>query len=92
MRRAARTDANHGQIIAALRQMGYTVLDLSRLGQGCPDLLVARHGITTLVEVKDGTKPPSARRLTPMESAFIQHWKGRVIVIASVDDVFKWFA
>ena len=41
MRTRARVDANHGEIVAALRKVGCRVLDLSRVGQGCPDLLVS---------------------------------------------------
>ena len=89
MRRAARTDANHAQIVAAFRQLGYSVLDLSRVGQGCPDLLVARNGESWLVEIKDGAKPPSARKLTPDESEFHARWKGRVIIVESLDDVAR---
>ena len=44
MRRAARTDAPHKAIVSALRKVGCQVLDLSRVGRGCPDLLVRVPG------------------------------------------------
>ena len=84
--RARRTDANHKQIVAAFRKMGCTVLDLSRVGQGCPDILVGKHGVNVLVEIKDGDKPPSARRLTDDESKFHESWKGRVVTVFDVED------
>ena len=57
MRTRARVDANHGAIVAALRRVGCNVLDLSRVGAGCPDLLVScrrRGGLPDLLlmEVK----------------------------------------
>lgn len=38
---------------------------------------------------KDGTKPPSQRRLTPDEIEFQSKWRGKYVVIESVDDVIK---
>jgi hypothetical protein len=85
MRRAARVDANHAEIVAAFRACGCQVLDLSRVGGGCPDLLVSARGVLFLVEVKDGTKPPSARRLTSMEAQFHEIW--RVEIVENAGDV-----
>jgi Holliday junction resolvase len=67
MRRAARTDRNHKDVVAALKACGWTVVDCSRLGDGFPDLLAARAGVLRLVEIKDGSRSPSRRRLTPQE-------------------------
>jgi len=64
MRRAARIDANQPAIIAALRSIGATVQPLHAVGGGCPDLLVGLRGRNILMEVKDGARPPSERRLT----------------------------
>ena len=64
MRRLARTDRNHAAIVGALRAIGWYVIDLSRAGAGIPDLLCVRGGIVKLVEVKDGAKPASRRKLT----------------------------
>lgn len=64
MRRAARTDENHAEIARALRAIGAHVTDLSRVGQGCPDLLVGYRGLWRVLEIKDGGKSPSRRRLT----------------------------
>ena len=92
MRRRARTDANHGDVVAALRKAGHYVLDLSRLGSGCPDLLIARRGRLVLVEVKDGSKPPSKRQLTEDEQD-VHHALARcgvqVAVITSVQDAME---
>ena len=69
MRRAAKVDTNHREIVAALERCGCSVQSLAAVGAGVPDLLVgvaARAGrLTLLMEVKDGARPPSERRLTP---------------------------
>jgi hypothetical protein len=86
MRRAARTDANHGEIIKTFRNMGFSVADTSRLGDGFPDCVIARNGLTAMVEIKDGTKPPSERELTPKEIIFRDKWRGDYYVVESEQD------
>lgn len=84
MRRYARTDANHAEIMRALLRVGCRVVDLSDVGGGTPDLLVRDlAGNVRLLEVKDGSKPPSARKLTPAQVAFHAEWP--VTVVESVD-------
>lgn len=63
MRFARRTDANLKAIVAAYRQLGCRV-DVTNDKW---DLTVQWGGVTDLVEVKDGSKPPSARKLTKAE-------------------------
>src|SRR5689334_19532335 len=95
MRRAAATDANQKEIVAALRAVGCTVVITSALGKGFPDLVVARdqggggRGANVLMEIKDGSKPPSERKLTPDQEWFHRWWKGTVIVAESVRDALK---
>ena len=91
MRARPRKDANHTDIVGTFRQYHCNVLDTASLGNGAPDLVVAipsKNGyINVLVEVKDGSKPPSQRRLTPDEIEFMQTWRGKYVIIESVDDV-----
>lgn len=86
-RRAARKDANHNDIQDAFVRLGWSVADTSRLGDGFPDLVAAKHGETVLVEVKDGSKPPSARKLTDDELAFKGRWQGWYAEVTNMDDV-----
>ena len=86
MRRAARTDSNQRSIVSGLREQGMSVLDLSGVGKGCPDIAVGYAGSNWLFEIKDGSKPPSARRLTPAEKSFHNAWAGQVSVVTSLDD------
>lgn len=81
MRRAAKIDANQPAIVTALRQAGATVYSLAAVGQGIPDLLVGYAGRTALVEVKDGSKVPSARQLTPDQQQWHQTWQGGTLAV-----------
>jgi hypothetical protein len=81
MRRAARVDRNQKEIVEHLRKRGATVQPLHTVGRGCPDLLVGYGGQNYLVEVKDGEKSPSQRKLTPDEDAWHWMWKGQVEVV-----------
>jgi len=89
-RRAGRIDANQGVIVAALRAAGASVAITSGAGNGLPDLLVGWRGETLLMELKDGDKPPSAKVLTPAEAYFVEHWRGRpVVIVESVEDALR---
>jgi hypothetical protein len=85
MRRAAAVDANQPEIVAALRKVGATVEILSGVGKGCPDLLVGYKKRNYLMEVKDGDKVPSARRLTSDEREWHDEWRGDVLIVESID-------
>ena len=85
MRKAARIDGNQVEIVAALRRAGCTVTSLSSLGNGVPDILVGRHGVNYLLEIKDGSKPPSRQRLTDMEAQWLEAWRGSASVVNSVE-------
>ena len=81
MRRSAKVDANQNDIVSALRKAGATVQSLAATGQGVPDLLVGLGGKTFLLEVKDGAKPLSARKLTPDQVVWHKAWRGGPLVV-----------
>lgn len=89
MRRAAKVDANQNEITAALRKVGATVQHLHSIGAGCPDLLVGLGGQNYLLEIKDGSLPPSKRKLTRDELAWHGWWAGEVFVVHNVDDAVR---
>lgn len=92
MRYAARVDDNHSEIVRALERIGVYVIDCSHVGSGFPDLLCAYRGRWTLIEVKDGAKSPSRRKLTPAQTIFHAEAmaKGcKVHVAESVDDAIR---
>ena len=85
MRRAARRDANEQDIIKAMREAGAYVKVIN--DEGLFDLLVSHRGETLLIEVKDGAKPPSARRLTDAEQKFHDEWPGAdLYIVNSVEE------
>ena len=79
--RAARIDANHEQVVSALRAAGASVQSLAGVGKGVPDLLVGFQGKTLLMEVKDGRKTPSERRLTDDQIKWHCAWRGGPLAI-----------
>jgi hypothetical protein len=86
MRRAAKIDANQNAIVGMLRGCGATVQSLAATGKGTPDLLVGFMGRNWLIEVKDGSKPPSARKLTPDQVEWHDAWRGQVDVAKDLDE------
>jgi Holliday junction resolvase len=89
MRYANRIDANQNQIVDAMRKAGAVVRIISQ-GDGIPDLLVGYKGYTILMEVKDGDKVPSARKLTEAEQKFFDDWRGGMLaVVNSVEEALE---
>src|SRR5262249_34944010 len=89
--RPRRTDANHKAIVLVLRQIGAAVLDIHSIG-GALDLLVGFCGVLYLVELKDGAKSPSRRKVTPAEQATIALFKGQgcpVVVVGSIEELLR---
>lgn len=84
--RIKRRDGNHAEIVQAFQRCGYSVLDLSQVGDGCPDLLVGKRGHNTLVEIK----MPS-EKLQPHQRAWHNIWNGGVpVVMRSVEAVLRF--
>lgn len=86
MRRAAKIDANQPDIVLALRQAGASVQPLHAVGGGCPDIAAGFQGKTYFLEIKDGSKPPSARKLTPDQVRWHGKWEGHVAVVKDIPE------
>ena len=56
------------------------------VGKGCPDILVGYRNINLLIEIKNGTLAPSARKLTADESGWHRRWAGQVCIVESSSD------
>lgn len=71
---AHRRDANTGKIVAEFYACGASVVDLTQVGGGCPDLLVGYKGECYLVEIKnlDGR----GNRWTDEQREFTDAWRG----------------
>ena len=93
-RRRARVDANHRHVVQQLRDYGFTVTDLSGVGGGVPDIAVGiearvkggRLPFTLFMEIKDGTKPPSGRKLTQAQKRFFRQWRGAAAIVHTANE------
>jgi hypothetical protein len=80
--------------VRELRDLGYSVMVMSDLGHGKPDVCVGTtisdkpHNF--LFEIKDGSKPPSQRKLTKDEVAFFSKWEGQVNIILSTAEALHF--
>ena len=87
-RRAAKIDKNQPEIVAALRDAGFTVTPLHAVGGGCPDILCGKWGKNALLEIKDETAEHHykktrnvAKCLTPDQHKFHFMWQGSLGVV-----------
>jgi Holliday junction resolvase len=76
-----RVDENQSEIVQALEQVGASVVSLSMVKYGCPDLCVGFRNVNYLLEVKTerGT-------LTPAQKKFFSKWNGLAIVVKTVEE------
>jgi hypothetical protein len=91
-RRANRKDANHAAIACLLQQVGAHVIDAAAAPTLGFDLLVAYRGQMYIMEIKDGSKPPCERQLTPNEQeqqAALERHGVEYYVVLSEDDALK---
>jgi hypothetical protein len=83
---AKRVDENHNLIKHTFIALGASVLDLSRVGQGCPDMLIGYKGKCAMVEIKSSNKA----QFTEPQLKFIKNWRGSSISrIDSVDGAIR---
>jgi Holliday junction resolvase len=80
--RKYRVDAVQSEIVKKLQSAGYSVLSLSSVGRGCPDLLVGRDGHNYLLEVKSLTGKQNQEQVD-----FEKGWAGQyqIVTLASLD-------
>lgn len=89
MRLRSRVDKNQGDIVRVFRSLGCSVQHLHTIGKGCPDILIGCEGINLLIEIKDGSLSPSAKRLTLDEQGWHDSWLGQVCIVDSNLDVIN---
>jgi len=91
-RYAAQRDANQSEITKDLEKLGYSVQDLSKVGDDFPDIIVGfpinigsmtiRVNILFEIKVTGGV-------LSEGQTTFFNTWKGAKYLIFSTDDAFK---
>jgi hypothetical protein len=79
-----RADKNQQEIVDALRDIGVSVLILSQVGGGCPDLMIGWRGKNYLLEVKSENG-----ELRPGQVEFFDTWKGRAFIVRSVEETLE---
>lgn len=87
VRRGNRIDGGQSEIVAAVRTLGAVWLPCVP-PFACDAIVLWRSGVF-FVEVKDGTKPPSARKLTENEKklqAIVTAANCHYLIWESVDD------
>lgn len=90
--RIRRVDANQAAVVKALRKIGASVTPIHVVGKGVADLLVSFRNVWWVMEVKDGSKPPSARELTPDEREWIAGQKALVAIVNSPEEAVRLVA
>jgi len=81
-----RVDENQRTLVHTFIALGASVLNLSTVGRGCPDLLIGYKGKSVLVEVKRDAKSS----FTEPQVKFMQEWRGGAVSrIDSVDAAIR---
>lgn len=93
MKLRAKVDSNQPQIVSVFRKMGCSVAHTHQIGKGFPDIVISlktKSGSKTLaVEIKDGDKVKSARKLTYQETIFHEYWQDEIPIIETVEDAIN---
>jgi len=76
-----RTDKNQAEIVDYLRRTGRTVISLSQVGGGCPDILVGYRGVNFLFEIKS-----ERGKLSESQVEMHDNWRGKIHVVRSIED------
>lgn len=85
--RTKRVDANQKVIVEAFRGAGASVKIVNQV-RGFVDIIVGYRGQDQQVEVKDPSKPPSARKLTRDEADHWLNWRGKCpVIVETIEDV-----
>ena len=85
-----RTDSNHKEIIDCCRKIpSISVFSTHMVGKGFPDIVIGYKGLNYLVEIKDGKKSKSQKKLTDDEISFHELWKGQIIVAENINDIMR---
>lgn len=91
--RARRVDDNHSEIINHARSLGFFVWDTHTLPNSC-DCVMIRNGKTFFVEIKDGEKTASKKKLTPGEAKFkedVSKYGGAHLVVENKQQITDLF-
>ena len=84
----SKADHNQSELLRNLRTIpGLSVVDLSGVGRGCPDLLIGYQGKNYLVEVKNRA---TWGKLNARQKEWFSTWTGQAMVVLQAEDIFKY--
>jgi hypothetical protein len=91
MRRAAKIDSNHADVVKVLLAYGCSVQSLAAIGHGCPDLLAGFRGRNWLFEVKPmvGVREPRPKALNQDQVLWHAKWAGSVHTVTSGEEALR---
>ncbi len=72
----AKKDANHNEVVNALKEAGASVIDMSHVGRGFPDLIVGFNSETLLVEIKNPKTSYGKKGLNKNQLKWREQWIG----------------
>jgi hypothetical protein len=80
-----RKDTNHSEIVEACESVGASVLDLSNVGGGAPDISVGFRGKNFFLEIKRNGK----QRLRASQTDFATAWRGQYTRVDCAYDALR---
>lgn len=83
---AKRVDTNHREIVQKLRQCGFQVIDMAKVGDTCPDLLVCGNRKTGWVMLEIKTQ---SGRISKGQMEFLAKARGYVGVATTFEEAFE---
>jgi hypothetical protein len=89
MRRVSSADLNQHEIVQGLREADCSVAVTSSLGDGFPDLVVARSGVTVCMEVKNPERRGKDRQLRETQEHWSETWKGKFVKVETLEEALE---
>jgi lambda repressor-like predicted transcriptional regulator len=79
-----RVDSNQSEIVAALQNAGCSVVDLSAVGGGCPDIMAGYKNRNIMIEIKYGRN-----KLNKLQKLWFSAWQGEAYVVYSAEQAIE---
>lgn len=80
-----RKDANHHSIVDTIRKVGGSVIDISVMGQGAPDLIVMTRKGIQLAEIKNTATSYGRKGLSTRQRKWAELWRGGPVYVLRTD-------
>lgn len=89
MRGRLRKDANHKEIVDALLAVGCSVIDMSKLGGGVPDIAACWRGVWYVMEIKNPKTGYGRKGMNSRQKEWAAAHPAPVHVVKSVDEALQ---